>query len=542
MICCLIFLFVEVVAAIAVGLNPTANSTEHLPLLELPYGKWRAAQYDQEADVYTFRNIRYAAPPTGNLRWAKPAPPDYVSGIQDGSYGHNCIAATLPPPYDNDPVFRRLVKTGAEDCLFLDVYVPGKVIRIKKSWKLPVVFWIYGGGYLSGSKDQDLAHGLYSGTNLITRANGNVVVVTINYRLGAFGFLAGTTMEATALPNAGLHDQRAALQWVQDFIHHVGGDRDNVSAWGESAGAGSILHHLIAEGGSLDPLFHRAVVMSPGITPIIDRKGQVEEMFKDFTKAAGCESQGIECLRAANVSTLTDANEKVAIYNPMPDGRYIRRIPDVELSEGHFWKHLDSLIVSHVVDEGESNVPNPIDPDYIANFLKGLFPSYAPDAALTIEKLYKNTPGPPRTRAKIIFGDAIFHCHIRGMIEAYGSKAYLMQFSYPPGIHGTDVPAVFYDSLRNHSVPIFSAYQSYLTSHAQTGNPNILRDPVANPQTIKWPRVGDVNTEKIHSAINMTELGFEVIDDDKPRKSVCDVWKEVWLDVTRKGEENCYSV
>ncbi|KAI1959273.1 hypothetical protein LOZ58_004544 [Ophidiomyces ophidiicola] len=347
MICRLTFLFVEVVAAIAVGLNPTANSTEHLPLLELPYGKWRAAQYDQEADVYTFRNIRYAAPPTGNLRWAKPAPPDYVSDIQDGSYGYNCIAATLPPPYDNDPVFRRLVQTGAEDCLFLEVFVPGKVIRIKKSWKLPVIFWIYGGGYLSGSKDQDLAHGLYSGTNLILRANGNAGVVTINYRLGAFGFLAGTTMEATALPNAGLHDQRAALQWVQDFIHHVG------------------------EGGSLDPLFHRAVVMSPGITPIIDHKGQVEEMFNDFTKAAGCESQGVECLRAANISILKDANEKVSIYNPMPDGRYVRWIPDVERFEGHFWKHLDSLIVSHVVDEGESNVPHPIDPDYITNFLKG---------------------------------------------------------------------------------------------------------------------------------------------------------------------------
>jgi hypothetical protein len=153
-------------------------------------------------------------------------------------------------------------------------------------------------------------------------------------QLGVFGFLAGTTMETTAVPNVGLHDQRAALQWVQDFIHLVGGDRNNVSAWGESAGAGSIEYHLVAEGGTLDPLFHRAIAMSPGFSPTIDRRGLVEDHFLDFAETVGCAGEGVACLRAANVSVLNEANGKLGVGGPSPDGCFIRRNPSVELLQG----------------------------------------------------------------------------------------------------------------------------------------------------------------------------------------------------------------
>lgn len=94
----------------------------------------------------------------------------------------------------------------------------------------------------------------YDGGGLVDQSGGNLIFVTGNYRLGAYGWLAGTTMEQQGTPNAGLYDQRAVFQWVQDFAYLFGGDKSQVSAWGESAGAGSIMHHLVADGGSQDPV------------------------------------------------------------------------------------------------------------------------------------------------------------------------------------------------------------------------------------------------------------------------------------------------
>ena len=163
-------------------------------------------------------------------------------------------------------------------------------------------------------------------------------------QMGAYGFLAGTTMEKTALPNAGLHDQRAALQWIQDYIGLVGGDKSQVSAWGLSAGAGSILHHLVAYGGTGDPLFSRAVVQSPAFQFFFDRKGTLEQTFQNFTKLAGCAGQGIACLRAASAKTLDKANFALNVQGeqgtfavgPSPDGDFIRQSPALEFASGMY--------------------------------------------------------------------------------------------------------------------------------------------------------------------------------------------------------------
>lgn len=155
---------------------------------------------------------------------------------------------------------------GDEDCLFLDLYVPGKAIRNETESALPVVVWIYGGAYLFGAKDMvEPILPFYDGSGLVDESGGDLIFVSINYRLGAFGWLAGTTMEQDALPNAGLWDQKAAFDWVQSYISIVGGDPAQVTAMGESAGAGSILHHLVAEGGTATPTFAKAILQSPGM-------------------------------------------------------------------------------------------------------------------------------------------------------------------------------------------------------------------------------------------------------------------------------------
>lgn len=125
----------------------------------------------------------------------------------------------------------------SEDCLFLDVIVPGKAIRGEA--KLPVVNWIYGGAYVLGSKG-----GMYDGTPLVKASKNNIIFVGGNYRLGSLGFLAGTTVESNpnVTTNAGFYDQRAVLKWIQNNIHLFGGIPAETTIMGESAGGGSIVH------------------------------------------------------------------------------------------------------------------------------------------------------------------------------------------------------------------------------------------------------------------------------------------------------------
>lgn len=146
-------------------------------------------------------------------------------------------------------------------------------------------------------------------------------------------------MEKEGLPNAGLYDQRAALQWIQDYIGLLGGDKTQVSAWGQSAGAGSIMHQLVAFGGTQDPLFSRAVLQSPGFSLLFDRKGKLEQAFERFASLAGCSGQGVSCLRAASAETLDKANTALNTQGdftlgPSADGNMIRQLATLELASG----------------------------------------------------------------------------------------------------------------------------------------------------------------------------------------------------------------
>jgi carboxylesterase type B len=154
-------------------------------------------------------------------------------------------------------------------------------------------------------------------------------------QLGAYGFLAGTTMEKEGLPNAAFYDQRAVLQWIQDYVGLLGGDKRQVSAWGQSAGAGSVLHHLTAFGGSQDPLFSKAIVVSPASGLSFDRKGSLELDFQTFAARAGCAGKGVACLRAASSEALEAANaESTYRFGPSPDGNFLRQLAILEFASG----------------------------------------------------------------------------------------------------------------------------------------------------------------------------------------------------------------
>jgi para-nitrobenzyl esterase len=198
--------------------------------------------------IVSFKNIPYAAPPIGALRWRAPQPAPTWTGIRAADHwGNECMqqqfAADLA--ISSQPM--------SEDCLTLNVWSPPSV------GKAPVMVWIHGGGFVNGSAAREL----YDGRHL---AAAGVVVVTINYRLGRFGFFAHPALTALAKDeptgNFGFLDQIAALRWVQRNIAAFGGDPGNVTVFGESAGGGSVNVLMIAP--AARGLFHKAIVQSGG--------------------------------------------------------------------------------------------------------------------------------------------------------------------------------------------------------------------------------------------------------------------------------------
>jgi carboxylesterase type B len=149
-------------------------------------------------------------------------------------------------------------------------------------------------------------------------------------------------MEREGAPNAGLWDQRAVMEWIKSYGNLFGGDTGNVSVWGESAGAGSITHHLTAFGGKKESLFNRAVIQSSAFDSQVDRRGQLEKQFKDFAAFAGCTEKEMSCLRAADLKTIKDAQDKYIKmmpggkpgFGPAADGDFVRQLPVLELASG----------------------------------------------------------------------------------------------------------------------------------------------------------------------------------------------------------------
>ncbi len=215
------------------------------PQVQVAQGRLVGRQSD---GIESFKGVPFAAPPVQALRWRPPQAPASWSGERDaGDVGAICIQA----PANGDPGVGP--GTPSEDCLTLNVWRPAG-----QGEPLPVMVWIHGGGYNNGSGTPPL----YDGTNLARRG---MVVVTINYRLGRLGFfdhpaLAFERAAGEPAGNYGVMDQIAALQWVRDNIAVFGGDPDQVTIFGESAGGAAVMQLMVAP--TARGLFRRAVVQS----------------------------------------------------------------------------------------------------------------------------------------------------------------------------------------------------------------------------------------------------------------------------------------
>lgn len=192
-----------------------------------------------------------------------------------------------------------------EDCLFVDVYAP---TNASADEPLPVYFYISGGGFNS------IADANLNGTRLIRASDYNMVVVTFNYRVGLFGFLASAEVESdpTASVNNGLHDQRKALEWVQKYIHQFGGDPGHVTIGGASAGAASVFYHLTAYEGRNDSLFSAAAAESQSFATVltIDESQYQYEYLTDATNCSS-ESDTLSCLRGLSAADIQRVNKNI---------------------------------------------------------------------------------------------------------------------------------------------------------------------------------------------------------------------------------------
>ena len=264
---------------------------------------------------YTFRGLPYASPPVGNLRWRPPQPPAPWRGVHRASrYAPSCPQKPSPfaPPGPQ-----------SEDCLYLNISTP----TLRRRAGRPVLVWIHGGGL---TEDGALN---YHGAKL---AAAGVVVVTINYRLGALGFLAHpalATHPGGASGNYGLMDQQAALLWVKHNIARFGGNPRNVTIAGQSAGGLSVLAQLVARHSR--GLFERAIVESGAFALNQMPLSRAETFGQTFAREVGCPDQTADCLRRAPVATLVKAFPDAAIPGVV-DGKVLTEPIGSALAAGRF--------------------------------------------------------------------------------------------------------------------------------------------------------------------------------------------------------------
>jgi para-nitrobenzyl esterase len=236
-----------------------------------------------------YAGIRYARPPVGDLRFRAPQPAGPWSGVYEAvTFGPS---APQPPPMPGSFVTEGELRTD-EDCLFLNVYTPKA-----DGSRRPVMVWIHGGAYTMGSGD------IYDGSTL-ARA-GDVVVVTLNYRLGVLGWLALDHLDSSLAGsgNNGIRDQILALRWVRDNIRSFGGDPDNVTIFGESAGGGSIGALLGAP--EADGLYHKAIIQSGPVAIAAPYKADL--LTTALLSALGEPEGGIDTFRRADPTRLMQA-------------------------------------------------------------------------------------------------------------------------------------------------------------------------------------------------------------------------------------------
>ncbi|KAF1958891.1 acetylcholinesterase precursor [Byssothecium circinans] len=519
-------------------------------IVNLTYGSFLGA-YSPAYNLTYYRKIPFGASTAGANRFRAPQPP-------------------LPLPngtiYDTNQAFdmcpQRTVN-GSEDCLYLGAYSrpwtrpqkrdhsSGADDKEKTQGLRPVLLTFYGGGFIRGSATFNMPPSGFPVLN-VSETNDYVVVYS-NYRTNVFGFLSGSKVgESKEVDlNAGLLDQRAALEWIQSHIHAFGGDRENVTIWGQSAGGGSVVAQTIAQGtnGSDRKLFKKAMASSP-FWPKTYRYDapQNEELYNTVVKGVGCEretgEEEIACLKSVDVQALRNVSSSLEnshqyttttfTWGPVIDTSFL----SAPLSEVIRAKSLNAEIVltSYNLHEGENFIP----PGFagvngsagfnssVASFdgwLAGFLPDFEVEELDAVRRMYPEAGTAEEIswnttyeRAGLVYRDLVLACPAY-WLSSTAEKGWMVEYTISPAKHASDT--IYWNTLNpvQQSDPLtYTAYAGAMASFVQTGDPNVHK--MTNSSIVGVPDVKEMK-QFVVSSVGIKEGGIAML------KKRCALWLSV---------------
>jgi len=489
----------------------------------------------QENTVTIFKGIPYAEAPVGELRWRPPQPALPWEGVREttkfGPVAHqkateiNDFMNTLMAGVGHGFFRRNMIKAAmrliggekeSEDCLYLNIRTP----EPDKHAKLPVMVWIHGGDHQDGSGSEP-----FYDSNTLPELGA--VVVTFNYRLGLLGYFCHPDLalesEHKVSGNYGTLDQIAALKWVQKNIDAFGGDPDNVTIFGESAGGESVAHMMTSPFAT--GLFHGAILQSPANsgqmvkmrTPSLQHRS-AEDIGSDFASQLVGEGEQLKKLRALSADELMKAaraaNKELGLFFPVIDGHVLPLSPFEAFRRGSQAKV--PMIVGSNSDEGSVIFPMMKTPLIAHRFseisnegIQQLIQDEFKDDADTLIAMYPGVTKGEQTALASLLGDSMFGAnafYYALQHATHGAKSFLYHFEQTsplPGqtagaFHGADLPYVFGsessllpmdDSGRDLS-KLMSRYWANFAATSNPGGPDQMKWQAFDPDQPRWMRFG----------------------------------------------------
>jgi para-nitrobenzyl esterase len=473
------------------------------------------------ADVRVYRGIPFAAPPVGDLRWKAPQPAAKWQGLRQAAEFSNACWQTQYPAAA--AIYQAKLPPLSEDCLYLNIWTPAKSPKDK----LPVMVWIHGGGFTRGYGGSHA----YDGEAL---ARKGAVIVTLNYRLGIFGFFAHPALSAEsghhASGNYALLDQIAALQWVQKNIAAFGGDPTRVTIFGESAGSWAV--NVLMASPLARGLFQRAIGESGGsfspMKPLAEAEKEGEKLAASMAPAPAVEDKPtqqsiLKTLRAKPAEELLKASEAETV-RPMVDGWVVPEDIATIFAQGR--QNDVPLIVGYNADEGTTLAPQASNMK-ARMFAGGAYQRYGSQADAFLKIYSAGSDEQAVSSFYSAFRDQLFGWEMRTwarMSTKTGHQpAYLYYFSRrPPGpqsprlraFHASEIAYVFGTFVwpfpwEETDKKLSDAMTSYWVNFAATGNPNsgnLTKWPVYNAKDDQALEFGDQIAAR--SEVNKAGLDF----------------------------------
>ncbi|ETS87918.1 hypothetical protein PFICI_01746 [Pestalotiopsis fici W106-1] len=460
-------------------------------IASLDYGTFQGA-YSAQYNISYWQKIPFAAPPIGENRFRGPQPP---LRIENGTYNSTTTFDMCP---------QRTVN-GSEDCLYLGLYgrpwTQGQPLR-------PVVVVFYGGAFIQGSASFTLPPSAYPVLNV--SESSDMMFVYPNYRVNAFGFLPGREVaeDPHSDVNAGLLDQEAAIRWTRRYIGQFGGDLEEISIWGQSAGGGSVLAQTIARqelsddatgrGEARGKLFKRALASSPFWPKTYSNDApEAQSRYDQLANLTGCAdaSDTLQCLKTIDVAVIRNASYAMVSGNlygptsypwgPIIDGSFLTRsLSEITNSAGNL--NAELVYSMYNTHEGENFVSSAVDYDA---WITGFLPLFSTADLARLNALYPAAGSAESitayndsyTRAGLVYRDSVLACPAYWTAGAAQDGGWLGEYTISPAKHASDVS--YWNTVNSiqQTDPLhYKGFAGAFASFFMTGDPNALKLTAAN--------------------------------------------------------------